>query len=176
MAVKDKLTGRFVDFRITPKGKAARGRLPYRVVSVNAVLALGCLLPVLLVGEIESATGFYVLSLITGLLYTATVAVIVLRHAAENGWGVMVGRAQDAVLHFGTVAALALFAGFTATMRLQEGVYGLSIGSGLEPVEVSYRVSGAGSSMAGPEMEFHWNVPWRWTAATLPAPTLQLVP
>jgi hypothetical protein len=45
-------------------------------------------------------------------------------------------------------------------MRLQEGVYGLSIGSGIEPVAVSYRVSGAGSALAGPEMEFRWNLPW----------------
>jgi cellulose synthase (UDP-forming) len=160
MAMRDKMTGRFVDFRITPKGEAARGRLPYRVVSVYAVLALGCLLPVLAVGGIEQATGFYVLSLLTGLLYTVTVAVIVLRHAFENGWAVLMGRARDAALHVGTLAGLALIAGFTASMRLQEGVYGLSIGSGIEPVAVSYRVSGAGSALAGPEMEFRWNLPW----------------
>ncbi len=160
MAVRDRLTGRFVDFRITPKGEAARGRLPYRVLGVYSVLALGCLAPVLAVSHLDVALGFYVLALFTGLLYTITVAVIVLRHAYENGW-TFLGRTRDAALHVATITVLMILTGFTANARLTEGVYGLTIGAEqFAPVQVSYRVSGAGSDVGGPPMEYRWNLPW----------------
>jgi cellulose synthase (UDP-forming) len=38
MAIRDKLTGSFVDFRITPKGTAAARSLPFKVLAVYTVL------------------------------------------------------------------------------------------------------------------------------------------
>ncbi|WP_246082548.1 glycosyltransferase family 2 protein [Rubellimicrobium rubrum] len=159
MAVRDWLSGRFVDFRITPKGEAARGRLPTRVLLVYAALALGCLLPVLAVERLDVAKGFYALILVTGLLYTATVVVIVLRHLSENDWA-FVGRVKDAAVQFGILATLALLAGFTTSARLAEGVYGLSIGAGrINPVEARFQVAGAGGGMAG-RLSYEWAIPW----------------
>jgi cellulose synthase (UDP-forming) len=166
MALRDRITGRFVDFRITPKGDAATADLPLKVLLPYVVLALGCILPVLLVDDLRVAMGFYFLTLLNGTVYTIIAFVIVIRHMRDNGIGLRQGvRAiplQIAILP--VVGALALSA---LVSRGPESVLALSIGLvDADIVRYEYMVSGAG--MGGTDnVRFRVNVDlpsivWPW--------------
>lgn len=148
MAIWDRIFGGFVDFRITPKGEAAEATLPMPVVLVYTVLALGCLLPVLLVGNVRDAHGFYLLSAINGIYYTVIVAVIVFQHFRK----VPVARGRSFIADLTKISLpsfLVCLAGVTVQERGLESLYALS--KGLEPfrlIREQYAVAGAG--MGGP--------------------------
>jgi cellulose synthase (UDP-forming) len=143
MAVRDRLTGRFVDFRITPKGEAARGRIPTKVLAVYFVLALICLFTVLSVEDVSSSGGFYLLALVNGMVYVAALTVTVVRHYLENGWE---GLRKDAVPQFALVVALVGLTGFSFTQRSAEGAYALAFGLGqVQIARPLYMVAGAGN-------------------------------
>ena len=159
MAIRDKLRGEFVDFRITPKGDVSRGRVPFALVLVYVVLALGCILPVLLVDDVQTAQGFYLLTLFNGILYAAVVLVTVIRHLSENG-GKFIGGMRDAVLQFGVTAGLVMLIATALFSRAAESAHALAIG--LEPlkiVEPLYNVAGAGSGPAG-QIEYRFRLSW----------------
>lgn len=144
MAVRDRLTGKFVDFRVTPKGEAATRRLPAKIVAVYSVLALGAILPVLLVGEPGEARGFHILSALNALIYTAIVTAIVLRHILTQG-GDWAYRWRAASLQLGSVAGLSMLISMAVMAKGSESLYALSIG--LEPFRIAraeYSASGAG--------------------------------
>ena len=84
MALRDKITGRFVDFRVTPKGGAAVPQLPMPVYLVYLLLGFGAIVPVLLADDLKQANGFYILSLLNALAYVALALVIVVRHVRDN--------------------------------------------------------------------------------------------
>ena len=163
-AVRDSVTGRFVDFRITPKGETGLTRLPLKVWSVYALLALGCIVPVLLADGLQNAQGFYLLTLVSGLLYTATLTVMVLRHLHENGWQV-IPLWRDALVQLGVVGlTIGLLVAAFADRSL-ESVYALSIG--LEPVEIvelHVNVAGAGSARRDPFV-YEFNLDWETLSA-----------
>ena len=143
MAARDRLTGSFVDFRITPKGEAARSRVPVKVLGVYFVLALICLLPVLSVDGVKATNGFYLLALVNGLFYVAAVVVTVIRHYMENGW---IGPRHEAVPHLTLVIALVGLAGFSFAERSTEGAYALGFGlAGVKVAKPLYVVAGAGN-------------------------------
>jgi len=149
MALRDKVTGQFVDFRITPKGEAATRKLPAKVIAVYTTLALGCVLPVLLVRDIQEARGFYLLSVFNAILYTMVVVVIVSHHFRENGvdWR---NQWRDAAVQFGSAVVVASLVLVALVLRAPESVHALSYG--LKPfrlTSVEYVVSGAGSGKAG---------------------------
>lgn len=149
MALRDTLTGKFVDFRITPKGGAAQARLPAKVLTVYALLALGCILPVLLRGQVEEAKGFFLLTLLSASLYVAVLVVTVWHHLSENSWR-FVGTWRDAMLQVGLVSAMMIMLSFAVVQKSAESVYALALG--LEPirlVDLTNRVAGAGSGPAG---------------------------
>jgi cellulose synthase (UDP-forming) len=149
MALRDTLTGNFVDFRITPKGEASRARLPGRVLLVYAALALGCLLPVLYGPPLTVAKGFYLLTLLSGTLYVAIVLVSLWHHLAENRWAYF-GTLRDASLQIGVAVLLVGLTWTAYANRSAEGVYGLTRGlDHLSLVKVQTRVAGAGSGQAG---------------------------
>ena len=158
-AVRDSVTGRFVDFRITPKGETGPTRLPVKVWIVYTILALGCIIPVLLCDNLERAQGFYLLTLFSGLLYTATLTVTVLRHLYENGWPVAL-QWRDAVVQAGVVVATVALLIVAFTMRAAESTYALAIG--LDPIEIvkmRVNVAGAGSDQRAPfvyEFDLNW--------------------
>lgn len=144
MALHDRLTGRFVDFRVTPKGSAASRRLPSKVVAVYAGLAIGAVLPVILSPDAEVARGFYILSSINALIYAAIVATIVARHLKDTIADLR--RRWHAVLfQVGSVAGLGLLIAVSVIARGTESLYALSIG--LAPFRIAtahYAASGAG--------------------------------
>lgn len=146
MALRDKVTGKFVDFRVTPKGEGAARRLPAKILFVYAVLAVGAVLPVLLVERADLAGGFYLLSWINAAFYVIIVFKIVADHYRAIGAGCW-REWKQMLVHLGTVAALATFIVIAAMEHGLEGLYVLS--SGLEHariVRAVYPVSGAGAS------------------------------
>jgi cellulose synthase (UDP-forming) len=144
IALRDRITGRFVDFRITPKGEAAAANLPLKVVLPYAVLALGCLLPVLLVGDLREALGFYLLTLLNGMIYTIIVFVIVLKHLRDTGVSLREGVRRIPV-PIGVLPVLGVLAVSAFVSRGPESLAALSVGlidTGF--VRYEYEVSGAG--------------------------------
>lgn len=144
MAVRDRVTGKFVDFRVTPKGEAASQRLPSKVVAVYTALALGALAPVLLMTNVGEARGFHILSGLNALIYAGIVVSVVVRHLRDNAsewrrhWHV-------AAFQMGSVVSLTVLIGMAVTSRGVESLYALSIG--LEPFQIAraeYSVAGAG--------------------------------
>ncbi len=160
MAVFDRLSGKFVDFRITPKGTNVSRRLPARVLGVYVALALGCILPVLLVPGVHEARGFYLLLTFNAIIYTAIVGVIVVHHRKESGtpWR---QQARDTITQFGLAAALAVMAATALVLRAPESAHALAFG--MEPLRLTraeYVVSGAGSKAGGPEVRFRFDPGW----------------
>lgn len=159
MAVRDWVTGTFVDFRITPKGAAAARSLPFRVLAVYTALALGATLPVLFSEELGNARGFLLLALLNAILYAVLVVVIVLRHMADTG----ALRFQSVPTSLTQIAAAAavvatVIAGFS--YRGIESVHALAFG--LEPlqlVRVEYGIAGAGHQ-ATDRIYFIWDPGW----------------
>ncbi len=159
MAIRDRITGHFVDFRITPKGQSAGRRLPVKVLGLYVLLALGCSGPVLLADDLTDARGFLLLALLNGVLYTSLVVVILYQHLRENG-GIRQAAGRD--LPFQLAAAscvvLLLCAGFA--WRGIESLHALAFG--LEPLQLvraEYAVSGASS---GNTLDVHFRFDPRW--------------
>ncbi|MDA7430553.1 glycosyltransferase [Primorskyibacter aestuariivivens] len=156
MAVQDRFTGNFVDFRITPKGEAAEAVLPLRVVLPYLVLALGCIVPVLLFDQVLDARGFYFLTLLNGSIYAIISAVIVIRHLRDNNI-----RLKDAAaripLQLATVPLLLGLIVYALGTRGPESLLALSVGIGNDRmVRYEYVVSGAGLGEAG-AVRYRWN-------------------
>ncbi|SFJ22232.1 glycosyltransferase [Celeribacter neptunius] len=162
MAVRDRVMGGFVDFRITPKGEAASRALPAKIVALYGALAVGSILPVLTQGNVVETQGFYILALINGFAYTALLGLIVIRHL-RDAW-------RAGALHQIWRQVPGYLTGFTAVMALglwatslhwDEGLYALSINSGpLQVTKVEYVVSGAGMGQPG-EVRVSFEPKWR---------------
>lgn len=84
MAIRDRLKGSFVDFRITPKGARDVGYLPGRVLAPYAFLALVSGLMPLMIRESGTAAGFYLFAILNAFIYAGLLVLITLRHAIEN--------------------------------------------------------------------------------------------
>jgi len=149
MAVRDRLTGGFVDFRVTPKGTAAKADLPMRVLAPYFLLAAGSSLPVLLIDGVHEAAGFYLLSLINAFFYSILFAIVVVHHLREN----RIRFASNILRHsLQVLASVGLFALMIAAgaERGMQGVHYLSTGLGpYQFTDERYVVSGAG--MGGSE-------------------------
>ena len=156
MALRDRLTGGFVDFRITPKGEAAEALLPLQVVLPYAGLALGCILPVLLVNELDEALGFYFITLMNGSIYAIITIVIVIRHIRDNA--IPIRRALSAIpIQVLTVPMLSVLLIWALVFRGPESILALSVGLvDAEIVSYEYMVSGAGMG-GGDNVRFRWN-------------------
>lgn len=144
MALQDKITGRFVDFRVTPKGEAATKHLPSKVVAVYAALALGAILPVILVSDVGEARGFHLLSGINALIYSSIVISMVARHLHDNVADLKRRWVQTA-FQLASAASLCVLVMAAVMVRGTESLYALSVG--LEPFRIAraeYSASGAG--------------------------------
>ncbi len=162
MAIYDRISGGFVDFRITPKGEAASAKLPPRIIVVYAALALGALIPVLVVSDLTQARGFYLLSLVNVFLYLALLVTIVLRHLWENRRAGLIREMGASLSGYlvGLTCMIALVI-WAVAMRGEESLQALAIGfepAGLSTVE--YVVSGAGMGRPG-EIRVHFGPIWR---------------
>ncbi|MGP3723863.1 glycosyltransferase family 2 protein [Cereibacter sphaeroides] len=159
MAVRDRVTGRFVDFRITPKGSAASRRIPPKIIAIYVALAAGCVLPVFLADELAEARGFLLLTLLNAILYGSLVLVMVWHHLRQIGafWRDQLG---DLALQGTAVAALFALVIAGGLSRGTESLAALAFG--LEPLRITraeYVVSGAGSGTV-PQVRFRFAPDW----------------
>lgn len=144
MAVRDSLTGRFVDFRITPKGASAAANLPLRVILPYVVIALIAILPVLAVEDAGDAAGFYLLCLFNAVLYVAVLGVAIVHHIRQSEFG-WTGRLRRSVPQMAVVLGLAGLLAFSGWQRGMESLHYLSTGLGpYQFTKVEFLVSGAG--------------------------------
>lgn len=161
MAIHDRLTNRFVDFRITPKGDTGVQMLPFKVIAPYFALALGSGLAVLLFGDIQQAKGFYLLALVNAVLYSILMIVIITHHVRANPrvWRIMPMRFGVQVT---AAASLVLVTTSAAAIRGAEGLH--AINTGFQLVEVAQTqtvVSGAGQQAGALRytLDPHFNPP-----------------
>ncbi len=83
-AVKDWMRGSTLNFSVTPKGRAATEPLPLRVLAPYAVLSVVSGLPILLLGNVKVAVGFYLFASVNSALYALLLLVIIVMHRREN--------------------------------------------------------------------------------------------
>ncbi len=159
MAIRDKLTGSFVDFRITPKGDAAQQILPVKVLAVYVCLALGATMPVIFSADLANARGFLLLALLNAILYTALSIVIVWRHLSDTAalrfqsW-----RTTGFQITTATTVFVTIVFGFMS--RGVESVHALAFGiEPLQLVRVEYGLAGAGQQ-ARQRVYFVWDPGW----------------
>jgi len=149
MAVRDRISGNFVDFRITPKGGAASSDLPNSIVMLYTLLALGAIIPVLVQDNLTEARGFYLLALMNAVAYVAVVAVSIIHHLRQesiNFWKLSEKLAVQ-------VGSLILIISLFLTAIIIRGDVGLhALAYGLQPLRVTkveYIVAGAGQGEPG---------------------------
>lgn len=138
-AIRDCMTGTFVDFRVTPKGAGPASALPARVIAPYVVLALVAGLPPLLVQDAGSASGFYIFSIVNAVIYTTLLGVIVIRHARENGLSFRLSGPGLAYLRqCGLVLSLFALPVAAAVLHGREGV--VAMAWGIEQLQIGSRV------------------------------------
>lgn len=142
-ALRDWLTGSFVDFRITPKGTSEVDPLPLRVLAPYGFLSLASVLPVLLIADAGQTRGFYIFAILNAVLYALLLLVIVFRHGRENRVRRSSGLYRPALAT--GLLLLFLMPGVATSERGKEGLESLAWGTGrLSLFEVKYSVAGAG--------------------------------
>ncbi|WP_371223207.1 glycosyltransferase family 2 protein [Roseovarius sp. 2305UL8-3] len=159
MAVRDRIFGGFVDFRITPKGDDVEATLPISIVLPYVVLALGCFIPIIMVGYLRDAAGFYLLTFISGFAYTVVAILIVVRHIRDNK--IRLSRAlRSLTLQLTIVPLLVVLSSSALYLRGMDGLYALSLGLGkYQFVQAQYVVSGAGMSGTQPSVRYSFTWP-----------------
>lgn len=83
-ALRDWMTGSFVDFRVTPKGSSEVDPLPLRILAPYAMIALGSVFAVLLVPDAGESRGFYLFAIFNSVIYAVLMIVVLVRHMMEN--------------------------------------------------------------------------------------------
>jgi cellulose synthase (UDP-forming) len=148
-AVRDWLTGSFVDFRITPKGTSEVEPLPLRILAPYVFLSVGSALPVFFVDDAGQSRGFYVFAIVNAALYALLVLVIIVQHARENV--VRISRRGYRPAMATGLLGLLLLPGIATAERGREGLESLAWGAGrFSLFEEKYSVSGAG--VGGPSL------------------------
>ncbi|MEW9920413.1 glycosyltransferase [Marimonas sp. MJW-29] len=149
MALRDRITGEFVDFQITPKGTQPGEPLPGKIITVYALLAAGAAMPVLLVSDVTDARGFYLLSLFNTCLYVILLTVTLISQLRRARGRAEVRRkifARD-LSTLSLIIALFISA---LTVRGEESFHALAIGlDAVGLVSVQHGVSGAGMGGEG---------------------------
>jgi beta-mannanase len=121
-AVKDVVTGRTAEFRVTPKGRQAEDPPASRILLPYIAVASASILAALFTSDPGKASGFYMFCLLNATLYTVLVVVIIARHEAENGVPEAADRGRRASAPKLTVAALAAIILITLPLRLPAAV------------------------------------------------------
>ncbi|HEY9212296.1 MAG TPA: glycosyltransferase family 2 protein [Ancylobacter sp.] len=145
VAIRDWLTGSFVDFRITPKGASEVNSLPLRILAPYGVLSVASVLPVLMVSSAGETRGFYIFAIINATLYASLLLIIVVQHSRENVVRISHRAYRPAMA--ASILSLFLLPGIATSERGMEGLESLAWGAGqLSLFEEKYTVAGAGHS------------------------------
>lgn len=160
MALRDRLFGGFVDFRVTPKGATVSAVLPWRVLLPYFGLALLSLLPVLLARDVQEAAGFYIFALVNAAIYTGLFLVIVLRHFRENVVRGGLRLPGQLALQVGCVAVLGGAIGFGAADHGRDALIALASTEGrVQFLQARSIVAGAGQGSSG-QVHMSYNHGW----------------
>lgn len=142
-AIRDWLTGSFVDFRITPKGTSEVDPLPMRVLAPYGCLSLASVLPVLLIGDAGQTRGFYIFAIVNSVIYALLLLIIVFQHGRENRVRRSRGLYRPALAT--SVLLLFLMPSIATVERGKDGLESLAWGTGgVSLFTVKYSVAGAG--------------------------------
>jgi cellulose synthase (UDP-forming) len=159
MATWDKLSGKFVDVRVTPKGEAASSVVSWSVLLPYFALALGSLAPVLLINDVQAAAGFYIFALINATIYTSLFAVIIINHLRENP-SRHYQLSKHALAQFVSVALLGGAIGYGAATQGRDAAIALATTTGdLQFLQSGYVVAGAGQGNYG-NLHVTYNSNW----------------
>jgi cellulose synthase (UDP-forming) len=158
-ALRDWLTGSFVDFRVTPKGTSEADPLPLRVLAPYFAVVVASILPVLLVPPADGTRGFYLFAIINACFYVALIMTIVFRHAHENIVRYP-ARYYQPLLAASLLALMAL-PGFATMERGRDGIEALAWGTrSFTLFDDRFAVSGAG--VGGRDIHYTvFNPRWR---------------
>ncbi|MEL4069167.1 glycosyltransferase family 2 protein [Ochrobactrum sp. GPK 3] len=142
-AIRDWMTGSFVDFRVTPKGASEVDPVPFRLLAPYALIALFSILPVLLVQDTAQIRGFYVFSTINTCAYLLLMLVIIVQHARENKVRAKSGFYRSALAS--SFMVLVAVTGITTAERGRDGIEALAWGTkSFTLFEDRFSVAGAG--------------------------------
>lgn len=159
MAVRDRVLGGFVDFRVTPKGEKVAAMVPWRVLAPYLALAVVSLLPVLLVENARDSAGFYIFALINAALYTSVFCIIVVNHHRENHIDPALPRARFA-MQSGCVLGLAALISFGLYDRGNAALIALASTKGeIQLTHAQSVVAGAGQGAPG-TVHYAYNTNW----------------
>ena len=132
-------------FRVTPKTAAVDTRAPLRVVLPYLLISLFCVVPLLVVSDAGNARGFYVMTILNGLLYFFVALLVVVAHARENGRPLSVVRliwGDGPLVLRALFLATALVLAIGMPMRFQEGMAALlwrsdtELANAAEPIRI----------------------------------------
>jgi len=144
LAIRDQITGSFVDFRITPKDGKTATLPPLRVLAPYIAMSLSSAATALLVSDPGSAQGYYFFAIMNSIVYAAVLAVIIVGHAQENGLPLF----STSTRGLATVATLATCLVVTGNAVYARGVPGLeAVAYGQNIItftETHFAVAGAG--------------------------------
>jgi cellulose synthase (UDP-forming) len=161
-AVRDSLTGSFVDFRITPKGRKSTDKVPLKVLLPYIVLSATSGLAVLVFDNVGDASGFYLFAIINCAIYAILVVAILVRHAIENGLPLF---GAPRAIAAGVVIAGVLVALPIAGV-LKRGTEALdSIAWGIDGFEVTHATYSATGAGKGGDKVKHVTLVLRWAGA-----------
>lgn len=162
-ALRDWLTGSFVDFRVTPKGSSEVDPVPLRVIAPYALIAGLSILPVLLIRDAHETRGFFIFAIVNATAYLFLMAMIVIQHTRENQVRTT-SRLYQPVLACSFTALVAL-TGFTTVERGRDGIEALSWGAKSFTL-FDDRFSVAGAGVGGRDLHRTiFNPRWRTDAA-----------
>ena len=147
-ALRDWLTGSFVDFKVTPKGTTAADPLPFRVLAPYAFLSIASALPVTMVENAEFASGFYVFALMNALIYGTIYLLALVRHQREKEVGQFAPSYKLGAVFASLVMSVAVASGLElrGLRGLDAVAYGIPF---MELTDRTFPVSGAGQGGAG---------------------------
>lgn len=159
MALRDRLMGGFVDFRVTPKGGKVAAMVPWRVLSPYLMLAVLSLLPVIFVENAGESAGFYIFALINATLYTSVFVIIIVNHHRENRVGLSLWPARFAA-QSACVLGLAAMITFGVFDRGNAALIALASTKGdVHLTRVQSIVAGAGQGAPG-TVRVTYNASW----------------
>src|SRR5262249_24477458 len=144
-AIWDYFSRSFVDFRVTPKGKPASSELPAWAIAPYMLLALISGLSAIDFSDAQNASGFYFFAILNCAIYATLLAVILFRHAIENGLTGWPPPTASGLARYAACASLLLLSIVGMAMRGPAALDGITWGSDtIRITSTTYSASGAG--------------------------------
>jgi cellulose synthase (UDP-forming) len=169
VALWDRVTGRYVNFRITPKGYPHKEPLPFRVIAPYVFLSGVSGAAALAVEDAGTAAGFYIYALLNAVLYGVGILLILGMHALENETLPLSGDLGG----FTTLASIVMILGLVIAASYFNGPMGLrAVNAGITAftlTETVYLPAGAGQGKPGQQI-VRFRPRWHGFSSSVPKP------